>query len=399
MFDAGVDEATQMPFLVMELLKGEELGKRLERLGRFSPPDTVTYLWQTALALDKTHRANIVHRDLKPENLFLTQREDGPPRVKVLDFGVAKFVAETGTSGPTRSLGTPLYMSPEQFRSQRVSPASDIFALALMAYTLLVGEAYWQPEASGDVDVIAFALATAAGPKEPATVRAARLGVILPPAFDAWFSASTQADPTLRTTTATACITALGEVFGLSPSRMTGLASSDPRLVGRSGATLPHGSPVPAGGGTILVESRPSMPVLGAGPIAGQTGTGAVTYTGAGARSPRPLPALAVLGAVVIAGVVGVGLYLNRGPASAGQASADPVTTPSAPVLASASAPVPPAAVQAASPPGTAAAAVPTASAAPPPKTTAGVTRTPPRPAAAPAPPRPTARGNGYSQD
>src|ERR1700730_2139947 len=62
-FDAGVDEATQMPFLVMELLKGEELGRRLERVGRFSPPEAVTYLWQTALALDKTHKASIVHRD------------------------------------------------------------------------------------------------------------------------------------------------------------------------------------------------------------------------------------------------------------------------------------------------------------------------------------------------
>jgi serine/threonine-protein kinase len=88
-FDAGLDEATGMPFLVMELLRGEELGKRLKRLGRFAPADVVSYLHQTALALDRTHRANIVHRDLKPENLFLTDREDGPPRVKVLDFGVA----------------------------------------------------------------------------------------------------------------------------------------------------------------------------------------------------------------------------------------------------------------------------------------------------------------------
>src|SRR4051812_45324189 len=75
-FDAGIDDMTQMPFLVMELLKGEELGKRLERQGRFSIDEVVTYLQQTALALDKTHKASIVHRDLKPENLFLTQRED-----------------------------------------------------------------------------------------------------------------------------------------------------------------------------------------------------------------------------------------------------------------------------------------------------------------------------------
>jgi serine/threonine-protein kinase len=66
-FDAGIDDATGMPFLVMELLKGEELGKRLKRVGHFTPEEAVEYLWQTAQALDKTHRAHIVHRDLKPE--------------------------------------------------------------------------------------------------------------------------------------------------------------------------------------------------------------------------------------------------------------------------------------------------------------------------------------------
>jgi len=127
-FDAGIDEATRMPFMVMELLRGEELGKRLKRLGRLAPADVVTYLQQTALALDKTHRASIVHRDLKPENLFLTERDDGPPRVKVLDFGVAKVVAETASAGATQSIGTPLYMAPEQFNPRpspgRCSPAS-----------------------------------------------------------------------------------------------------------------------------------------------------------------------------------------------------------------------------------------------------------------------------------
>src|SRR5262249_23257030 len=103
-FDAGIDAATRMPFMVMELLRGEELGKRVKRLGRISPAEVVTYLHQTALALDKTHRANIVHRDLKPENLFLTERDDGPPRIKVLDFGVAKVIADTASAGATQSI-------------------------------------------------------------------------------------------------------------------------------------------------------------------------------------------------------------------------------------------------------------------------------------------------------
>jgi len=65
-FDAGVDEPTGMPFLVMELLRGEELGKQLERVGRFPASEVVTYLHQAAMALDRTHEGAIVHRDLNP---------------------------------------------------------------------------------------------------------------------------------------------------------------------------------------------------------------------------------------------------------------------------------------------------------------------------------------------
>ena len=89
-FDAGIDDATGMPFLVMELLNGEDLAKVVERAGRLNGEQVVTYLRQVASALDKTHAAGIVHRDLKPENLFLTHREDGTPRVKILDFGIPR---------------------------------------------------------------------------------------------------------------------------------------------------------------------------------------------------------------------------------------------------------------------------------------------------------------------
>ena len=97
---------------------------------------------QAAWALDRTHAASIVHRDLKPENLFLTLREDGSPRIEILDFGVAKLIAEGATgAGATRSLGTPLYMAPEQFRAgTMLTAAADIHALRLMTHTLLVGE-------------------------------------------------------------------------------------------------------------------------------------------------------------------------------------------------------------------------------------------------------------------
>src|SRR5262249_8735527 len=160
----------------------------LRRAGRFAPADVVTFLHQAALALDKTHKASIVHRDLKPENLFLTLREDGQPRIKVLDFGIAKLVAEGATPDPgTKSLGTPLSMAPAHFRSPHpVSHPTDIYALGMTAFTLLVGSSYWADEAKDSTNVFVFAGAVMGGPGEPASVRAYRRGVQLSPEFDAW---------------------------------------------------------------------------------------------------------------------------------------------------------------------------------------------------------------------
>ncbi|MDC0746749.1 serine/threonine-protein kinase [Polyangium mundeleinium] len=216
-FDAGVDEATGVPFLVMELLRGEELGRCLRRVGRFSPEETLACLHQTALALDKTHGAGIVHRDLKPANLFLSVREDGERRIKILDFGVAKIVAEgSAGGGATQTVGTPLYMAPEQFRGHRVSAATDIYALGMMAYTFLVGEAYWADERLEEDNLVAFALCAAYGPVEPARARASRKGVLLPMGFDAWFAKTTAVEPDRRFATATAAVRALGDALGMA---------------------------------------------------------------------------------------------------------------------------------------------------------------------------------------
>ncbi|WP_437666048.1 protein kinase domain-containing protein [Sorangium sp. So ce1182] len=217
-FDAGIDEPTGMPFLVMELLRGEELGKRLKRLGRLPPGEVATYLQQTASALDRTHAASIIHRDLKPENLFVTQRDDGTPRMKILDFGVAKLLAEGGTAaGVTRSLGTPIYMAPEQFRvDSKLTSAVDIYALGMIAYTLLVGTPYWSPEAISAGDVIAFALVVVHGPQEAPAQRAMAHRVVLPQGFDAWFARAAAVDPAARFRTATEAAHALSEVLGVA---------------------------------------------------------------------------------------------------------------------------------------------------------------------------------------
>ena len=272
--DAGVDEATRTPFIVMELLQGEDLGQRLKRLGRLPPAEVLTLLQQVGLALDRTHARSIVHRDLKPDNVFLTVREDGSPRVKILDFGVAKLVAEGATSaGATRSLGTPLYMSPEQFRlGSKLVAAADIYALGMMAYTLLVGQPYWATEAKAAGDVIAFAMTVVLGPQESAVRRAAQSGVTLPPAFDAWFARVAAPSPDDRYKAASEAVRALAAALApaaarpaVAPAPASPVAAAAPEGPRRAAtvpmppsmAALTPAAPAPISRGTAVLSSMP----------------------------------------------------------------------------------------------------------------------------------------------
>lgn len=287
--DAGVDEATGMPFLVMELLRGEDLGERRKRLGPRPPAEVITHLQQAALALDKTHAAGIIHRDLKPQNLFLTEREDGTPKIKILDFGIAKLVREGATSaGTTQSVGTPTYMAPEQFRvGPKLTPAADIYALGMMAYTLLVGVPYWHREVRASADVIGLVLVALEGPKEPASARAAERNVTLPPAFDTWFATITALDPAGRFPSATEAIRALAAVFQAAPLP----ASASPAL-----APLPeHAAP-----SRLSTTDVPTVPRAPAAEIHTATST-AVTLAQPAPRGPRSIALFAALGLPIVA--------------------------------------------------------------------------------------------------
>ncbi|WP_437819678.1 serine/threonine-protein kinase [Sorangium sp. So ce1078] len=318
--DAGVDEATGMPFLVMELLRGEELGERLTRAGRLPPAEVMTYLHQTALALERTHAASIVHRDLKPANLFLTQREDGSVRVKILDFGIAKLVADSATgAGATSSLGTPIYMSPEQFHGDaKLTAAADIFALGMMAYTLLVGTPYWAPEASSADGVFAFAMVAARGPQEPAVQRARSQGVVLPPGFDAWFARATALDPAARFGRAMEAVQALGEALGVPVDGNPGTSPSAPSRLGVVPVTT---APVPPIAALMTTEPAPARSP-GQEPDARSSGLGlAGTSTGAAVsaaparprRAGRPPLAMVGLGVLGLGVLLGAGLALRAG--------------------------------------------------------------------------------------
>jgi serine/threonine protein kinase len=135
------------PVMVMELLRGETLGKKLARDERLSMEETAALLLPVASAVGAAHALGIVHRDLKPENLFL-EPGDGELRVKVLDFGIAKLTAEQyverGLSGLLTEagalLGTPCYMAPEQASGEHpVDHRADVWSLGVILYECLSG--------------------------------------------------------------------------------------------------------------------------------------------------------------------------------------------------------------------------------------------------------------------
>jgi eukaryotic-like serine/threonine-protein kinase len=131
------------PFIVMELLSGEDLSAVLEREQRLAVPTAVDYVLQACEAMAEAHVAGVVHRDLKPANLFLTRGPDGRALLKVLDFGISKLIAGETTSLSLTSgvLGSPLYMSPEQLNSSKqVDYRSDIWSLGAILYELVSGK-------------------------------------------------------------------------------------------------------------------------------------------------------------------------------------------------------------------------------------------------------------------
>ena len=262
--DAGVDDSTGTPFLVMDLLRGQELGGILKARRPLPAPEVLLYLQQTAVALDKTHAAGIVHRDLKPENLFVTYRDDGSPCVKILDFGIAKVLIQSDQTRGTQTLGTPLYMPPEQIRGDgQVGPRVDLYALGHIAYTLLVGEPYWNEERRASEAIFSLLSRIALGAEDRPTERAKRRrSVVLPPAFDAWFFEATAVDPQARFDSARAQVAALALALDLAvpraslPNIQTDSTSSGPSEPHVSFGILPVGSS-PSLGSQHL--SAPSM--------------------------------------------------------------------------------------------------------------------------------------------
>jgi eukaryotic-like serine/threonine-protein kinase len=131
------------PFIVMEYLEGENLADLLDREGALEVQQAVQFLLQCCLALAEVHAAEMVHRDLKPGNLFIARLPDGAASVKIVDFGISKYIGGPGRDGATTTsqqvMGSPFYMSPEQMRADPVDERSDIWGLGAILFEMLTG--------------------------------------------------------------------------------------------------------------------------------------------------------------------------------------------------------------------------------------------------------------------
>jgi len=163
---ARVDEIGReggLPFIAMELLRGEDLAAFLRRRGPLPIDEAVALTQRIADALEALHAAGIVHRDLKPANVFLVAGEGGaPPEVRLLDLGICKLTgdfddearvrvdAETALTHTSAIIGTPGFMAPEQARGRtlEVGPPTDVFAFGIIVYRALTGRL---PFPSGDL--------------------------------------------------------------------------------------------------------------------------------------------------------------------------------------------------------------------------------------------------------
>ena len=258
--DFGVDE--DGPYLVMELVDGEDLASLLRRNGPLPPRQAARLVAEVARALDAAHDRGIVHRDVKPGNIMLNANG----RVKVTDFGIARAWADAGLTLPGTTLGSVHYFSPEQAIGEPATAASDVYSLGIVLYELLSGRRPWEGDSAA---AIAMARISAPAP------RVSDIRPSVPPALEAIDLKALDPNPGSRFGSAGAMADAL-EAF-LEESRIAG--------------TRPAGS-VAAGAATASLAAAAGAAGIGMAAAGGAAGRpaapGGVTGPGAGSRPPGP---------------------------------------------------------------------------------------------------------------
>jgi serine/threonine protein kinase len=332
------------PYLVMEHLEGSDLEALLQKNGPLAASDVVDMILQGCEAIAEGHTLGIIHRDLKPANLFLTQRADGSPCVKVLDFGISK-AASSQNVVMTRTqtvMGSPRYMSPEQMRSTRaVDARTDVWSLGIILYELLSGAPPFNGESM--TELCAQILQDAPTPLP-------RISPRVVPQLDAVVQRCLAKDPDQRFTNLAEFATALC-VFGsasarASTERIVRLMQARSGASGGVGATKPSLVSSPALPNPGPPVAPPVAPTLGSRtpPVAHRTLDGAAST---GATTPgKKLALTGVVGLIAVAATIaGVAFTRSREPSPASSVpattpvAATPVPTPPAPAASPAAAP------------------------------------------------------------
>lgn len=295
--DHGVTESG-VPYIVMELLEGQDLAKVL-RARKLLRPDEVQHIVEgVAAALSKAHERGIVHRDIKPANVFMC---NGSPRpfVKLVDFGIAKRLEDETMTATNALLGTPAYMSPEQMGGVReIDHRSDLWALAVLAFHCLTGA---PPFRGAHVANIAHSIFN-----EP-TPRATASRPELPPAIDAWMERALAREPEDRFSSARemadTLALALGDLAYLTTNRLL-------ELNGNPFAKPPRPPQPTPSGGLLMPPSSPTA-FDGVGATLGPSAITQASYM----SSPRLkwwVMGTAALAVVLIGGAFRVGYGLRR---------------------------------------------------------------------------------------
>ncbi|HZO15620.1 MAG TPA: protein kinase [Polyangiaceae bacterium] len=266
---AGVEAESGTPWLAMELLEGKDLADHVQTNGTFDVGQTLELLEQVCHAVGAAHDAGIVHRDLKPENIFIaeTRAAGRATTVKVLDFGIAKIVAEAQTMG-TAALGSPAWMAPEQAEAGgQVTPATDVWALGLIAFWMLTGRCYWRTASQASPSVPAFLkeILFEALPRASQRADELRCADRLPAGFDDWFDRCVHREPAARFRSARELLHAFRLLGGTSVSRTAPTAPVPPvstrsYIASLDTALVPTAAPVASPTTEAVVLASPPQP-------------------------------------------------------------------------------------------------------------------------------------------
>jgi hypothetical protein len=274
-YDYGTDAVG--PYIVMELVDGEDLASLVRRRGPLPPARAAALVAQAARALDAAHQRGLVHRDVKPGNILVTADD----RVQVADFGIALALAESALTLPGTTLGSVHYFSPEQARGEPATPASDIYGLGIVLYELLTGKRPW----TGD-SAAAVATARLSGPvPSPSAVRPG-----IPAELEAIVRKSLAPAPADRFPTAKAMAEALERFLG-DERRASGLAAAGAGAAAAAAAAAAASAggvgPPPIGHGAQTIAAgiaRPNPRASVPYPPDAFAGKGAPTGPGAAGR-------------------------------------------------------------------------------------------------------------------